>query len=150
MTKLEQRLEADIAAAQRARSTELGVLRLIKSALGNEAIAKGPKGELSEPDVLVVFRRELKKRQEAMKLYAQGGRAELAAQEQAEAEVVARYLPQAPSPDDVLATVKKFQAELGITDVKGMGQLTKAVLAHYAGAADGGTVSAAVKQVLNT
>jgi uncharacterized protein YqeY len=150
MTKLEEQLAADVTAAQRARSPELNVLRLVKSAIGNEVIAKGPGAELSEQDVLTVLRRELKKRHEAAKLYEQGGRAELAAQEKAEADIVARYLPQAPSADDVLATVKKFKTELGLSGPQGMGSLTKAVLAHYQGAADGATVSAAVKQVLNT
>lgn len=150
MTKFEQQLDVDIAAAQRGRSPELGTLRLLKSAVKNEAITKGVGAELTEPEVLGVLRRELKKRQEAAKLYEQGGRAELAAAEKAEAAIVARYLPQAPEAADVLATVKRLQAELGLSGASAMGSLTKAVLAHYQGAADGQTVSAAVRQVLNS
>lgn len=150
MTQLEQRLMADIGAAQRGRSQSLGVLRLLKAAIQNEAIARGRGVELSELDVLAVLRRELKKQQEAAKLYEQGGRAELAAAEKAEAAVVASYLPQAPSVDDILATTKKFQAELGLSGHAAMGQLTKAVLAHYQGAADGGSVSSVVRQVLGS
>ncbi len=150
MTKFEEQLEADITAAQRGRKPELGTLRLLKSAFKNEAIGKGAGLELTEPEVLGVLRRELKKRQEAAKLYAQGGRPELAASEQAEATVITGYLPPSPTASDIAATVKKFQAELGLSGPSALGPLTKAVLAHYAGAADGGTVSAAVRQALST
>ena len=150
MTKLEQRLEADINAAQRGRSSDLGVLRLLKAALQSEAKAKGPEALLDELAVLGVLRRELKKRHEAAKLYEQGGRAELATAEKAEAEIVARYLPPAPSSEDIMATAQRLQAELGLSGPAALGPLTKAVLGHYAGAADGGSVSAAVRQVLGS
>lgn len=148
MTQLEQQLETDLKEAMRSRAPEVGVLRLLLAALKNEQIARGPKVELKELDVLAVLRRELKKRQEAAKLYEQGGRLELAQAETHEAEVVSRYLPPPPSREEVLRIAHELQISLGLSGSKAMGQLTKAVLEHFAGAAQGQVVSQVVKEVL--
>lgn len=150
MTEIESRLEADINTALRGKLPELATLRMLKSALHNEVIARaGKELGLDEVGVLAIFRRELKKRQEAAKLYEQGGRAELAAQEKSEAEIIARYLPAAPNFDDIKNTVARLKQELNLSGPQAMGQLTKAVMAHYSGAADGQTVSSAVREALN-
>jgi uncharacterized protein len=150
MMEIESRLEADINSALRGKLPELSTLRMLKSALHNEVIARvGKEAGLDEAGALAIFRRELKKRQEAAKLYEQGGRAELAAQEKSEAEIIARYLPAAPSPDDIKNTVARLKQELNLSGSQAMGQLTKAVMAHYKGAADGQTVSSAVREALN-
>lgn len=150
MTEIESRLEADINSALRGKLPELATLRMLKSALHNEVIARvGKESSLDEVGMLVIFRRELKKRQEAAKLYEQGERAELAAKEKSEAEIITRYLPAAPSLDDIKNTVARLKQELNLSGQQAMGQLTKAVMAHYNGAADGQTVSSVVREVLN-
>lgn len=148
MGGLEQRLETDVLAATRARTPELGTLRLLRAALQNERIAKRVK-DLPEADVVAVFRRELKRRQEAALMYEQGARAELAQKEQAEAGVIKRYLPASPSPADVRSVAVKLQQELGLTGPSAQGQLIKAVVAHFQGAADGQTVSGCVRELLS-
>lgn len=149
MTPVEQRLATDLTAAQRAGvGDEVTTLRLLKAAIHNEAIAKRQAGELDEAAVLGVLRRELKKRQEAAKLYEQGGRAELAAKEAAEAEMIKRYLPAAPAADDIRATVARLKQEQSLSGAQAVGPLTKAVMAHYQGAADGQTVASLVREAL--
>jgi uncharacterized protein YqeY len=150
MTEIESRLEADINSALRGKLPELATLRMLKSALHNEVIARvGKETGLDEAGALAIFRRELKKRQEAAKLYEQGGRAELAAQEKSEAKIITRYLPAAPNLDDIKNTVARLKQELNLSGPQAMGELTKAVMTYYNGAADGQTVSSAVREVLN-
>ncbi|MBI5465842.1 MAG: GatB/YqeY domain-containing protein [Candidatus Kerfeldbacteria bacterium] len=149
MAELESRLAADIKVATRGRLPELQTLRLMRAALSNEAIARRAKGEvMSEPDQLAVLRRELKKRQEAAKLYEQGGRAELAAKELAEAKVIERYLPAQPAAQDIKQVAAKLKGELGLSGQAGLGQLTKALLTHYQGSIDGRQASAAARAAL--
>lgn len=146
MTEIIERLEADVAAATRARLPELTTLRSLKAALHNEAIAK--RTELSAAEVMTVLRRELKRRQEAAKLYEQGARGELAAKEQAEAALIQKYLPQAPAAEELSATALRLKQELGLSGPQAMGQLIKALMEHYQGTCDGQAASAAARAAL--
>ena len=146
---LERKLADDLKTAARGKLPELGTLRLLAAALQNETIARRVQSEgLDEATALSVLRRELKKRQEAAQLYASGGRSELAQQELNEALVIERYLPAAPDEAQVRATAERLQKELGLAGPTGMGQLMKALLAHYGGALDGQTASRLVRSVL--
>ena len=149
MTELERQLEIDVVAAARQRSPELMVLRLLKSALHNEKIAKQAKGDLPAADVIAVLRRELKKRQEAAAMYKQAGRTDLATKEEAEVATIAKYLPPAPSREAILQVMQRLKAEQGLSGQQALGPLTKAVLAHYHGAVDGQTVSRLAREILN-
>lgn len=146
MTEIEQRLDSDVAAAARARAAGLTTLRSLKAALQNEAIAK--RAELAPADVTTVLRRELKRRQEAAKLYLEGGRPELAAKETEESALIQNYLPQAPTAEELEATAMRLRSELKLAGPQAMGQLTKAVIEHYQGAADGQSASAAARAAL--
>ncbi len=146
MTEIQQRLDSDVAAAARARAAGLTTLRSLRAALQNEAIAK--RTELASADVTAVLRRELKRRQDAAKLYLEGGRPELADKEAAEAELIRNYLPPAPPAGELEATAKRLRSELGLAGPQGIGQLTKAVIEHYQGAADGQSASAAARAAL--
>lgn len=148
MTEIEQRLEADVVTAARARAAGLTTLRSLRAALKNEAIAK--RAELTSADVVTILRRELKRRQEAARLYEEGGRAELAHNEKIEAELIQRYLPQAPSAEDVATTAVRLKTEMGLEGAKAIGQLTKAILEHYGGTADGQSASSAARAALQT
>ncbi len=144
---LEQRLEADSQAAMRGKLPELGVLRLLRAALKNEEIAK--RGSVwDEAGVLAVLRRELKKRQESAKLYEQAARPELMAAELQEAKVIERYLPPAPSAEVIEEAAAELAAHLKLAAQKSMGQLVKAIMAHFDGACDGGSASAAARKAL--
>lgn len=146
---ISQKIEAAMKTAASARSDDLMTLRLLKAALQNGAIAlRGQGKELSATDELAVLRRELKRRLEAAQVYEANSRPELAAKERAEAEIITRYLPASPEAADVEEVIHKLQVELGLSGPAAAGQLIKAVMNHYQGAADGQIVSQLVRQIL--
>ncbi|MFP5310109.1 MAG: GatB/YqeY domain-containing protein [Actinomycetes bacterium] len=145
---LQQRIADDLKTAMKARDRDaMSTLRMLVSALKNEAIAKGrgPQGELSDDEVLRVLAGEKKRRDEAATAFAEGGREEAAAREAAESAVIAAYLPEQLADDELDAIVDAKVAEVGATSPKEMGQVIKAVMAEVGNRAEGGRVSAAVK-----
>jgi uncharacterized protein YqeY len=144
------RIDNDLKEAMKARQAErLGVLRLLKSALKNAAIEKGgAEFALSEGDALAIVRKELKKRQDSVESFTKGGRPELAAKEQAEAAILATYLPQAMTPEEVQALVASVIQETGATSKKDMGAVMKLANERAAGRVDGKTLSATVAAAL--
>ncbi|MCU0258762.1 MAG: GatB/YqeY domain-containing protein [Solirubrobacteraceae bacterium] len=99
-------------------------------------------------DELAVLRRERKRRLEAAAAFEDGGRADLAAAERAEAELIAGYLPAELGDDELRAIVAGAVAETGASSPKDMGQVMKAAMAQVAGRADGKRVSALVQEAL--
>ena len=154
MTTLKEQLRHDLTAAMKARD-ELGEVhpRMTLTAIGNAEVAGTQARVLDEAEVLKVIAKEAKKRAESAEAFDAAGRGELAAQERAEGEVLARYLPTQLS-DDELATiartaVEETAAELGQQPgPRQMGQVMKRANAAAAGRADGGRVAAAVKALL--
>src|SRR6185437_6618251 len=100
----------------------VGALRLVLSEL-QKAAKEGDGDELS------VLRRERKRRLEAASQFRDGGRPELAEQEEAEAELIAGYMPAELSDDDLDAIVAAAITETGATSAKDMGQVMKVVMA---------------------
>ncbi|MHA6792180.1 GatB/YqeY domain-containing protein [Pseudonocardia bannensis] len=154
MSELKDRLRADLTAAMKARDELVkGTLRMTLTAIGNAEVAGTEARELDDAEVLKVITKEAKKRAESAEAFAAAGREELAAQERAEGEVLARYLP-AQLSDGELAEL----ARQAVTDVaaetgeqpgpRQMGQVMKRANAAVAGRADGGRVAAAVKALL--
>jgi uncharacterized protein YqeY len=143
-------IDSDIKDAMRARAAErLGVLRMLKSALKATAIEKGIADEaLDDATALAVLRKEMKKRQDSIESFDQGGRPELAAKERAEAEILAAYLPKPFTPDEVEALVKAAITETGATSRAQMGAVMKLATERAAGRADGRALSAAVGKLL--
>jgi len=154
VTTLKERLRADLTAAMKARDELLkSTLRMTLTAIGNAEVAGSAARTLSDDEVVRVIAKEAKKRAEAAEAFAAAGRAELAAQERAEGEVLARYLPTQLSDDELDAiartAVEQTAAELGAQPgPRQMGQVMKRANAAAAGRADGGRVAAAVKALL--
>lgn len=154
MTDLKSKIRSDLTTAMKARNaTETGTLRMLLSAIQMEEVAGKQARELSDAEALKVLARESKKRGEAATLFADAGRAELAAKEQAEAEIIARYLPVQLGDDELAAlvgqAVAQVEAEVGEKPgPRHMGQVMKASNALVAGRAEGGRVSALVKATL--
>lgn len=154
MAELKDRLRADLTRALKAKdSTTVATLRMALSAISTEEVAGSSSRELPDAEVLRVLGREAKKRREAAEAFAAAGRAELAAQERAEGEVLAGYLP-AQLADDELAglvadAVSEVTAELGQRPgPRQMGRVMKVVTAKVAGRAEGGRVAGAVRAAL--
>jgi uncharacterized protein YqeY len=128
-------------------------LRMTLTAIGNAEVAGETARELDDAEVLEVISKEAKKRAESAEAFAGAGRAELAAQERAEGEVLARYLP-AQLGDAELAAIAREAVDQTAEELgeqpgpRQIGQVMKKATAAAAGRADGRRVAAAVKALL--
>ena len=123
----------------------LGTIRMLKSAITTAANENGgADAELTDPEIIAVIRREVKKRQDSVEQYTTAGRTELVEQEEAEIAVLNGYLPEPLSEADLLAIIDAAIAETGATSRKEMGAVMKLVQERTAGRADGKTLSQAV------
>jgi uncharacterized protein YqeY len=95
-----------------------------------------------------VLTKEAKKRREAAEAFSTGGRPERAADEEAEAAVLASYLPAQLTDEEIIAIVSEAIVETGASDVKAMGQVMKVVTPQTKGRADGARVAAEVRRLL--
>ncbi|MDH6124610.1 GatB/YqeY domain-containing protein [Kitasatospora sp. GP82] len=149
MKTLKEQLQEDLTAAIKARDElRSSTIRLTLAAVTSEEVAGKTKRELSDDEVLKVIAREAKKRREAAEAFETAGRAESAAQERAEGEVLAQYLPKQLSDEELTAIVAAAVAESGATGPQGMGAVMKLVRPKVEGVAEGGRVAAAVKAAL--
>ena len=124
-------------------------LRGLKAAILNEEVATGRRDEgLEDTEIEGIIAREVKKRNESKVLYEQNDRPELAEQEANEIDVLAVYLPQQLTEDEIQQVIDVVIADIGATDMKAMGQVIGAVKAKCGTAADGATVARLVKTAL--
>jgi len=138
MSVLEQ-VQDDAKGALRAGDKErLHALRLIASEL-QKAIKDG-RGDETE-----VLQRERKRRLEAAEAYRQGNRAEAAAAEEREAEIIASYMPEQLSDAELESIVGDALAESGATTLQELGRVMAVVMPKVKGRAEGGRVSAVVR-----
>jgi len=149
MAELKEQLRADLSAAMRARDqVRMRTLRMALTAITNEEVAGDTARELSDDDVLKVLAREAKKRREAADAFGSAGRAEQAAAEKSEGEVLAGYLPAQLGDDELAGLVAEVITKTGATGMPAMGQVMKAVTPRVAGRADGARVAAEVRRRL--
>lgn len=150
MSALKEKLQSDLNVAIKSRSTVVAeTIRMVLSAITNEEVAGKEKRELSDAEVITVLTREAKKRREAAEAFDNGGRADRADAERAEGEVIAGYLPEQLSEDDVKKLIAETIAAVGATGPADMGKVMGGLKAKVAGKADGALVSALVKESLN-
>lgn len=149
MSSLKQTLRADLQIAMRSRDElRTATLRMALTAITNEEVAGDTARQLSQDELLVVLRREAKKRREAATAFADGGRPERAERELAELAVVEGYLPAQLDDHELEALVAAAIGQTGATGPRAMGQVMKAVQVAVAGRADGGRVSGEVRRQL--
>ncbi len=141
MTVTEQ-VHTDMTSAMKAGERQrVGALRLVLSELQKAAKEGGD-------DELAVLRRERKRRLEAATQFRDGGRPELAEQEESEAKLIETYLPAELDDAELDAIVAAAIAETGASNPKEMGQVMKVVMAKSGGRADGKRTSARVREAL--
>jgi hypothetical protein len=141
MSVLEQ-VQADVRTAMKAGERErAAALRMIVDSLQQDA-------KLGKGDEVAVLQRERKKRLEAAEAYDDAGRAEQAAAEHSEAELIEAYLPDQLSDEELGELVGAAVEETGATEQKQMGQVMSALMPKLGGRADGKRVSAAVRERL--
>lgn len=148
---LKDRLRADLTTAMKARDElRSSTLRMVLSAVTNAEVAGKSAKVLTDDEVVAVLTTEAKKRREAAVAFAEGGRAESAEKERAEAAVIADYLPEqlteAEVADIVAAAIESTGA--AAEGMKAMGKVMGVVTPQVKGRADGGAVAAEVRRQL--
>ncbi len=136
------RVQADTKQAMKAGERErVATLRMLTSSLQQDE-------KLGSGDAVAVLQRERKRRLEAAEAFADGGRAEQAAAERAEAELIEVYLPAQLGDDELIAIIDEAIASTGATEQKQMGQVIGVVMGKVGGRADGKRISTTVRQRL--
>lgn len=141
------KLQQDLKQAQKDKQEMVvSTLRLLLSEIQYE---KGKTGtDLTDDQIIGVIQRELKKRKEASASFTAGDRLELAQKEQDEAVILERYLPEQLSDQELSEIVENVIAEANATSLQRMGEVIGLVMNKVGKSADGGRVSALVKQKL--
>jgi uncharacterized protein len=150
---LKERLRSDLTAAIRNRDkVRSGTIRMVLTAITEAEVAGSEAVELTDQQVLDVVIREAKKRREAESAYANAGRSELAEKERAESDVLADYLPQQLTQEEIAAIVADAIAATGSAELgmKGMGKVMAHVTPQTKGKADGSVVAAEVRRQLSS
>ena len=147
---IKEQLKKDLTEAIRGRDEiTSGTIRMVLTAITNEEVAGKEARVLSDEEVITVLSREGKKRREAAEAFENAGRADKAALEKSEGEVIAKYLPAQLSEADIAAIIADAIASTGAQGPGDMGKVMGAVKPKIAGKADSGLVSALVKAALN-
>ena len=151
MSDLKDRLRADLTTSIKARDElRSSTLRMVLTAITNAEVAGKQARELTDDDVIGVLSSEAKKRREAATAFSDGGRAEMAAKESAEAAVIADYLPTPLTDAEIadLVTSAIVQTGAAADGMKAMGKVMGVVTPQVRGRADGGAVAAEVRRQL--
>jgi len=147
---LKETLKSDLTEAIRSSNKVVsGTIRMVLTAITNEEVSGKEARVLSDDEIIIVLSREAKKRREAAEEFAKAGRADKAAEEKAEGEVIAQYLPAQLSEDDIKKLIADAVASTGAAGPADMGKVMGAIKPLIAGKADGALVSSLVKAALN-
>ena len=147
---IKETLQADLTEAIRGRNEIVsGTIRMVLTAITNEEVSGKEARTLTDAEIITVLSREAKKRREAAEAFADAGRTDKAALEKSEGEVIAKYLPEQMSEDEIKKLIDAAIAQTGATGPADMGKVMGVIKSQVAGKADGGTVSGLVKAALN-
>lgn len=149
---IQEKITTDYEQAFKAKNMSVAeTLRLVIAALKNREIEKRGKtgsSELIEEEVIEVVTREVKKRREAIELYAKGGRQDLVDKEQAELKIIEVYLPILMSEDEIRVIVQKKLADLGNPPASDFGKTMGVVMKDLKGKADAQLVTRILKEMM--
>lgn len=124
------------------------IMRLLMAALDNARIEAGH--DLSDDEAVTTLQREAKQRRDSVEEYRKGDREDLAQAEQEELDVIAVFLPEALSDDEVAAFVREAIAEVGAEGPGDVGKVMRPLMERVAGRADGRRVNELVREQLAT
>ena len=129
----------------------VSTLRMMNAAIKNADIEARGQGKeaLNEADLMSLFQKMIKQRHESADLYEKGGRAELAAQERAEIEIISSYLPKQMSDVEAGAAISAMLQEINAETMKDMGRAMAALRERFAGKMDFGKASGKIKELLS-
>jgi uncharacterized protein YqeY len=149
MGTLKDRLNSDLRTAMKGRDEmTTSTLRMALAAVRTAEVSGKQARELTDDEVTAVLTKEAKKRREAANAFAGAGRTDQAAKENAEGEILDRYLPQQLSDQEIAEVVAGALAAGGFSGKAEMGPAMKAAQAAVAGRAEGGRVAAEVRKQL--
>lgn len=147
---LKEQIEADIKKAMLAKNKDdLRALRAIKSMILLAQTEKGAGEELSQEVGIKILQKAAKQRNDSISLYRDQNRNDLADTEQAELDVIKRYLPEQMSEEALEAKISAIIANVGASTMQDMGKVMGMATKELAGKADGKTISAVVKKLLS-
>jgi uncharacterized protein YqeY len=129
----------------------VGTLRMMNAAIKNADIAARGEGKepLNEADLMSLFQKMIKQRQESAELYDKGARPELAGAERAEIEIITAYLPQQMSDVEAGSAISAVLKEINAETMKDMGRAMAALKERFAGKMDFGKASGKIKELLS-
>ena len=146
---IKETLKSDLTEAIRSSNKVVsGTIRMVLTAITNEEVSGKEARVLTDDEIITVLSREAKKRREAAEEFAKAGRTDKAAEEKAEGEVIAQYLPAQLSEDDIKQLIAVAVASTGASGPADMGKVMGAIKPQIAGKADGSLVSSLVKAAL--
>ncbi len=146
---LEATIMADLKEAMKSKDkVTLEALRAIKTAILNEKTAAGAK-EMTEADELKLLTKLRKQRVESATIFREQNRMDLAEPEEAQIEVIERYLPAMMSEDEIRAKVAEIIAATGASSMADMGKVMGQATGAMAGRADGKVISGIVRELLS-
>jgi uncharacterized protein YqeY len=151
MSMLKDRLRADLTTSIKARDEiRSSTLRMVLTSITNAEVAGKEARELTDEDVLGVLTSEGKKRREAAEAFEDAGRPEQAAKERAEFAVLAEYLPEQLTDEQVAELVTEAIETTGAREegMRAMGKVMGVLQPKVKGRADGGAVAAEVRRQL--
>jgi uncharacterized protein YqeY len=146
---LEERLDADLKEAMRSGdNTRKLAIRAVKTAITEAKVSGTEQRALTEEDVLRILQKQVKQRRDSVAEFTKGGRMDLVEKELAEIAVLEQYLPRQMNEAEVRSHAQQVIAELGVTDMKGLGPVMKRMTADLRGVADGQIINRVVRELL--
>ena len=149
---LRDNIKSAVKDAMKARDERrVSTLRMMNAAIQNADLEAGGQGKepLNEADLMALFQKMIKQRQESAEIYDKGGRAELAAKEKAEIEIISAYLPKQMSDAEAGSAISALLQEINAETMKDMGRAMAALRERFAGKMDFGKASGKIKELLN-
>lgn len=144
---LSEKLGEDLKAAMKGQDEpRVRVLRLLKTRVKEASVAK--RCELTDDEVIKVVISETKKRKEAIELFEQGGRGDLASREKEEMDILQTYMPSQLTEDEVIALAREAIEEVGAKDPRDLGKVMKVFMPKVVGRSEGSFASRTVKELL--
>ncbi len=130
---------------------QVATLRMMNAAIKNADIEARGQGKepLNEADLMSLFQKMIKQRQESAELYDKGGRPELAAAERAEIAIIQTYLPKQMSDAEAGSAISAMLQEINAETMKDMGRAMAALKERFAGKMDFGKASGKIKELLS-
>ena len=144
---LKERLSDDMKTALRNRETvRLGLVRMIRAQIKNREIAKG--SDLEDEETVEVVSSLIKAKREALDFAVKGDRKDLVAQAEEELEILASYLPEQLSEEEIRSIVQEAIDQSGAAGPGDLGRVMGAVMPRVKGRADGRLVNTIVRECL--